>query len=642
MLQNIRDRAQGWIAWVIVVMISIPFALWGIQSYLGVGGGVVVAKVNGVEIGEQDLQRRVQQARIQLRERLGANYDAAQIDDRRLRQGVLDDMIRETLLVDVSDRLGFRVSDRELQAQIISEPAFQRGGHFDKGLYEQVLSYQGLSPTLFEAQLRQRLIGTQMVRGIVGSELITKAEREDLQRLSGQRRELSWLRIPAARFVDDAPIAEGEIEAFYTNNSARFQTPEQVRLEYLVLDLDALATTSAVSEEELRRAYESDQARFGQPERRKVRHILLPLATEADEANARAVLDEIQALRGRIQGGEDFGELAKAVSKDPGSAAQGGSLGEIEQGMMDPAFDQAAFSLAAGELSEPVRSRFGYHLIEVEEIIPARIKPFEEVQESLRAELARGKAEALFYGMAEQLASAVYENPNSLAPAAEALGLNAQESDWIARSGGTGVLGHPKVVGAAFSEEVLTERRNSDLIEPEKDVLQAVVLRVIDHQEASTRALDSVRDEIIATLRQERARKAAAAAAEADVDRLRGGADWADLGGEDKPEEPGLVGRNDPKLPAPIRALAFTLPAPTAGQPSLGTTELEDGDAAVVRVTRVEAGEVAPQGGEGADQERSVLSQLMGRHVSDAVLQDMERRAKIERKPLGEVGEGEG
>lgn len=640
MLQTIRDRAQGWIAWVIVILISIPFALWGIQSYLGVGGEVIVAKVNGVEIKEQDLQRRLQQARIQLRERLGAAYDAAQIDDRRLRQDVLDEMIRETLLVDVSDRLGFRVSDRELQAQILSEPAFQRGGQFDKTVYEQVLSYQGLSPAMFEAQARQRMIGTQLVRGIVGSELITKAEREALQRLSGQRRELSWLRIPAARFVDDTPIPEDEIQAFYRVNTARFQTPEQVRLEYVVLDVDALATGSVVSEEELRRLYESEQARFGQPERRNVRHILLPLPGDADDAKAKSVLEEIQALRDRVQAGEDFGELAKAVSKDPGSASQGGSLGEIEQGMMDPTFDQAAFALAAaGELSEPVRSRFGYHLIKVDAIIPAHIKPFEEVRESLRAELARQKAEALYYDLGERLASVVYEHPDSLTPAAEELGLAVQQSDWIGRSGGEGLLGHPKVTAAAFSEEVLGERRNSDLIEPEKDGLQAVVLRVIDHREASTRPLDEVREEIIATLRQERARKAAMASAEAAAEKLRGGADWAELGGE-TPEELGLVGRNDAKMPVSIQTVAFTLPAPAEGRPSLGTAVLEDGDAAIVRVTRLEPGETTPGESGSGDQERSMLTQLLGRHASDAVLEDMEQRAKIERKPLGEVSEG--
>ena len=640
MLQTIRDRAQGWIAWVIVILISIPFALWGIQSYLGVGSEIVVAKVNGVEIKEQDLQRRVQQARIQLRERLGAAYDAAQLDDRRLRQEVLDDMIRETLLLDASDRLGFRVSDQELQAQILAEPAFQRGGQFDKALYEQMLELQGLSPAMYEAQLRQRLVGTQMVRGVVGSELVTTAEREAYQRLSDQQRELTWLRIPAARYVEDSPIAEDEIQAYYSANTARFQIPEQVRLEYLVLDANALASGETVSEDELRRVYESEQARFGQPERRKVRHILLPVPQDADEAQAQAVLEEIQAVRERIQGGEPFEEVAKAVSKDPGSASNGGSLGEIEQGIMDPVFDQAAFGLAAGELSEPVRSRFGYHLIEVQEIVPARIKPFEEIRESLTQELARQKAESLFYDLGERLANVVYENPDSLKPAAEELGLTIQQSDWIARTGGEGLLGHPKVTAAAFSEEVLNERHNSDLIEPEKEVLQAVVVRVIDHREASTRPLDEVRDEIVAALRQERAREAALQAAESGAEKLRGGADWSAVAGEDKPEEPGLVGRRDPKLPVPVRTVAFTLANPPEGQASVGTAALENGDAAIVRVSRVEPGEVTGPGVNETDLDRSLLGQLMGRQASEAVLDDMEQRAKIERKPVGEPAEG--
>jgi peptidyl-prolyl cis-trans isomerase D len=427
---------------------------------------------------------------------------------------------------------------------------------------------------------------------------------------------------------------------YYTANLGAFQTPEQVRLEYLVLDVDTLATGSAVSDEELARVYDSEKSRFGQPERRKVRHILLPIPADADEAKTLAVLTEILGVRARILGGEPFADVAKAVSRDPGTASQGGSLGEIEQGIMDPAFDQAAFSLAAAELSEPVRTRFGYHLIEVEEIIPASVKPFEEVKESLRAELSRNKAESLFYDLGERLANVVYETPDSLQPAAEELGLSVQQSDWIARAGGEGLLGHPKVTAAAFSEEVLGERRNSDLIEPEKDVLQALVVRVIDHREASTRPLDQVRDEIVAALRLEQARKAAADAAKDGAEKLRGGADWAAIAGEDKSEEPGLVGRNDPRLPAPVRAVAFTLPAPAEGQASVGTAVFEDGDAAIVRLTRVELGQATSAEAGAADQQRSMLGQLMGRQAYESVLGDMERRAKIERKTLPDAGEG--
>ncbi len=640
MLQTIRDRAHGWIAWVIVFLISVPFALWGIQSYLGIGGEPVAAKVNGIEITQRDLDRRVQQARMRLREQLGASYDATQFDDRQLRREVLDAMIRETLLVDVSSRLGLRVSDQELRGQILSEPAFQSAGHFDPESYERTLQLQGMSPAMFEAQLRHRLVGTQLARAVVESELVTSAEREEFLRLSGQKRAIDWLRIPASRFLDEAPVDEADVLAFYEANAARFQTPEQVKLDYLVLDVDALAHKTEISEEELRHAYESDQSRFGQPERRQVRHILLPIPPGADEAASAAVLAEIEAVRKRIEGGEPFDQVAQEVSKDPGSAAQGGSLGEIERGLMDPAFDEAAFSLQPGELSQPVKTRFGYHLIEVQSVTPASVKPFEEVRDQLRAEVARQRAEGLFYDMGERLANVVYESSDSLEPAAEELGLSIQHSDWVGREGVEGLLANPKVTAAAFSEEVLNERRNSDLIEPEKDVLKAVVVRVVDHREAATLPLDEVRDDIVAALRQERARKAAAAAAAAAEEKLKGGADWASVAAGDQVEEPGLVGRSDPDLPAPVREVAFTLPVPTGGQASIGTATFSDGDAAVVRVTRVESGEVTPAPQQGPDQARSTLGRLMGRQAYDAVLEDMERRADVERKPMTSPSEG--
>jgi len=639
MLQTIRDRAHGWIAWAIVFLISVPFALWGIQSYLDIGGEPIAAKVNGVEITQRDLDRRVQQARMRLREQLGAAYDATQFDDKQLRREALDSMIRETLLVDISNRMGLRVSDQELRAQILAEPAFQRDGRFDSPSYENMLQLQGMSPAMFEAQLRQRLVGTQLARAVVDSELVTSAEREGFLRLSGQKRAVAWLRIPASRFMDEAPVDDADIRAYYEANAARFRTPEQVKLDYLVLDVATLATKTDLSEEELRRAYESDQARFGQPERRKVRHILLPVPPAADAAADAAVRDQIEAVRKRIEGGEPFDQVAKEVSKDPGSAAQGGSLGDIERGIMDPAFDEAAFSLSPGELSEPVKTRFGYHLIEVESVTPAAVKPFEEVRDQLREELAKQRAEALFYDMGERLANVVYESSDSLKPAAEELGLTIQHSDWIGREGGEGLLGSPKVTSAAFSEDVLNERRNSDLIEPEKDVLQAVVVRVVDHREAAAIPLDEVREEIVSTLRQERARKAAAEAAAAAAGQLRKGADWAAVAGKDQVEDPGSVQRSDPKLPAPVSEAAFALPVPAAGQASVGTAVFDDGDAAVVRVTGVEPGEATAPAGQGTDQARSILGRLMGRQAYDAVLEDMERRADIERKTLASPAE---
>jgi peptidyl-prolyl cis-trans isomerase D len=635
MLLAIRERAQGWLAWVIVILISIPFALWGIQSYLGVGGEPIVAEVNGVEITERDLSRRVQEARMELRERLGAAYDPAVFEEGRLRAEVLDDMIRQTLLLEASNRIGMRVSDEEIRFQILSEPAFQRDGRFDRESYERLLQIQGLSPAQFEGQLRLQLIGNQLLRAVVGSELVTRAELGEYRRLVGQTRDLAYAVIPAADFRSEEPIPEDRIQAYYSANASRFQTPEMVKLDYLVLDVGELAQGAEINDEELLRLYEDDQTRFSQPEQRSVRHLLLSVPQEADEAAAEAVLAKIRTIRERIAAGESFAEVAKAESQDPGSASQGGSLGTIEQGLMDPVFDQVAFALPVGELSEPVRTRFGYHLIEVTEIVPRTTKPFEEVKEELRAEVSRQRAESLFYDLGERLANVAYETPDSLEPAADELGLTLQQSDWMGREGGEDVLAHLRVIGAAFSDEVLVGRVNSDLIEPERDVLRAIVLRVADHRVAATRPLEEVREEIVEALRLEQAREAALQAARDAAEKLRQGGSWADVLPDAAVEAPGAVARNAPTVPAPVRESAFTLPAPGEGGSSVGVAELDNGDVAVIQVTAVKDGEAPPPDDASPESsEAGMLAQVIGRYAYDGMLADMELRAKVERRPI--------
>jgi peptidyl-prolyl cis-trans isomerase D len=634
MLQAIRERAQGWIAWVIVVLISIPFALWGIQSYLGVGGEPVVAKVNGVEISERDLSRRAQQARIELRERLGAGYDPALFEEGRLRAEILNDMIRQTLLLDASNRIGMRVSDEEVRLQILSEPAFQRDGQFDRETYERLLRLQGLTPAQFEGQLRQELIGNQLSRAVVVSELVTRHELGDYRRLVGQTRELSYAVLSTADFRSDTPIGEDAIQAYYQANAQRFQTPEMVKLDYLVLDVGELAQNTEIDDEELRRIYDEDQTRFGQAEQRSVRHLLLTVPADADETASRAIEAELRDIRERILAGESFAELARDRSQDPGSAGEGGSLGTIEQGLMDPVFDSVAFALPVGEISDPVRTRFGYHLIEVTEIVPATTKAFDEVKDELREEVARQRSESLFYDLGERLANVAYETPDSLEPAAEELGLTLQHSDWVGRDGGEGLLAHPRVRGAAFSDEVLVGRTNSDLIEPERDVLRAVVLRVADHRVAATQPLEEVRETIIESLRLERAREAALQAAQHAADRIRAGAAWSEALPAAVVESPGAVGRDLQTVPDAVRRLAFTLPSPGEGGASVGTTVLDSGDVAVIQVTAVKDGEVMAAEGAATASEAAMLAQILGRRAYDGMLADMEMRAKVERNPI--------
>ena len=637
MLQEIRERAQGWIAWGAVILISIPFAFWGIQSYIGGGTEPVVATVNGAEITARSFDRQVEETRMRLRERLGAAYRPELFEEQALRAQVLEGMIQEQLLLQVSHDMGLRASNRELQAAILSNPAFQRDGRFDKATYDRMLELQGTSGPQYEESLRQRIVGTQIQRAVTASELATEVEMAEAIRLDRQQRRLAYIRLAKTGFLDTAPVPEEEVQAWYQAHADRYLTPERVKLSYLVLDAATLDAGQPVDEEALRRLYEDERERFREPEQRRARHILVTLAAGADataEAEAKA---RIEAIQVRLAAGEDFATLARELSQDPGSAPQGGDLGLFGQGVMDPAFEQAAFSLETGATSEPVRSQFGYHLIQVTEIQPETLKPFEEVREQLRAEATRGGAEAAFYDMAERLANLVYENPDSLEPAAEALGLQLQSSDWIGREGGADLLANPKLIAAAFSPEVLHEGVNSDLIEPEAEALQALVLRVTEHEEAAPKPLDAVREEIIAAIREQKASAAAQAEAKAMTDRLLAGEALTSVAGKHPITETGLVQRDAESVPGEIIDLAFTLPRPAPGAASYSHRPASDGDALVVAVTEVVDGNLAALDQAALTQASRELIQVLGRGYYDSLIKDMANRSKIERKPTQEA-----
>ena len=676
MLQEIKERAQGWVAWAIVILITIPFALWGIQSYLGVGGEPVVAKVDGTKITDRELNQNVQRSRMQLRERLGGAYDPALFETGQLREQVLERMIRDTVLLDASYGMGMRVSDQAVRAAILAEPAFQRDGAFDKATYERVLQLQGLSPMAYEERLRSGLLSTQLARAVTESGFTTDAELAAATRLLRQKRDIAYLVLPQSSFTPETEPDAAQIQAYYDAHRGQFETPERVKLSYIVLDADALGQPDSVDEATLRAAYEERIDEFQEPERRAVRHILLTVPPDADDAAAQQVKDRLLKLRAEIEAGADFAEVAKASSQDPGSAAQGGDLGMVERGTMDPAFEQAAFALQQGVVSEPVRSRFGYHLIEVTNIEGGKPKPFAAVRDQLARELSRGSAESTYFELAEQLANLTYESPDSLIPAAEALGLKVQTSDWIERGGGEGLLGNPKVTAAAFSEDVMVRGNNSELIEPDRDRMQAIVLRVDEHEPAAVRPLDDVRGDIVSALKRQQAAEAALAAAEAMVERLRGGADFSALATEalaardtdpgeqsaevpppeasgnvpapgststgdaaesERPaaqpaaiEEPGMVARNQPGVPPTVLELAFTAPRPVDGKAGYVAGQAPDGDGVVVAVRAVQDGTNEDLEPTARDAERRMLTQVAAEHGFDAVLDDLVARAKIE------------
>ncbi len=635
MLQEIRERAQGWVAWAIVILISIPFALWGIQSYLGVGGEPVVAKVNGTEITERQFSQNVQRTRMQLRDRLGAAYDADLFGGQRLREQVLDGMIQDVVLLDASHAMGLRVSDAAVRGAILSEPAFVVNGAFDNDTYRRVLQLQGLSPAGYEEQLRRRLLSTQLARAITDTEFVSPSTLDSATRLLRQQRALDYVVLEQARFAPDAAPSDDEIAAFYDANRTLFETPEQVRVSYLLLDAANLAAvTSGPGDDALRARYEERIDDFIEPEQRRIRHILLAVPVDADAGATAEIRSKASTLRERIVAGESFAAIAQEASEDPGSAAAGGDLGLVGRGIMDPAFEQAAFDLQPDVVSEPVRSRFGYHLIEVTELQGGDLKPFDAVRDELEREASSGQSEAAYFDIAERLATLAYESPDSLIPAAETLEMEIQTSDWFDRSGGDGIFASPKITGVAFSEDVLTMGNNSELIEPDPEVMQAIVLRVDDRRPASVRPLDEVREQVIELIQQQKASAAALAAADDMVERLQRGEPLTAVAGDFEVKTAGLVGRTVAGVPPEALQLAFSMPRPTADVPRADRAATDSGGAVVVALTQVVDGDPSTSDQAEREAEARLLADTLSRSAYQSLLDDLESRADIEREAL--------
>jgi peptidyl-prolyl cis-trans isomerase D len=630
MLQAIRDRAQGWIAWAIVILISIPFALWGIADYLGVGAEPVVATVNGDEIKERALDQRYQQVRRSLQERLGANFRPEMFDEQRMRQQVLDSMIDELVIQQASRDLGLYAGDALVREAIRSVPAFQKDGQFDQAAYQRALQLQGYpSPVEFEERLRNSLVTGQLEVAVRETEFATRRELEELARLRKQTRQFSYLRVPAREFRSEEAIPEQDVQAYYDEHLEQFRSPEQVKLQYLVVDTRTVRELVSPDEDQLREYFEAHAGDYVQPEKRRASHILVSLDRDADAEQQRAALQKIEAARERILAGEDFSAVAKELSEDPGSAANGGELGFFGAGEMDPAFEQAAFAAAEGEVTEPVRSDFGYHLVLVREIQPEVAPGFEEVREQVERAVSQQEAERLLADYAERLHTLTYEHPDSLEPAAEELGLEIQTSDWMGRSGGKDLLAYREVVEAAFSEDVLGQGNNSELIELGPD--QMLVLRVAEHQQAAVKPLDEVRDQVVERVRREQAREAARAEAEALLSRLEAGATLEELAEESgfDLKQPDSLERTSDAAPRRLVTEVFKLPRPSGEAPTSSLVALANGDYAVVALTEVSDGAVQDLGEAARTEEKAALRRSLGQEYYQHLVQSLRSEADI-------------
>ncbi|MFO1371017.1 MAG: SurA N-terminal domain-containing protein [Candidatus Competibacteraceae bacterium] len=594
LLQKIRDHAQGWFAYTIIGLLIIPFAVWGINYYFEGGGPMDAAVVGGSKISLQEFQRAYQQQRQRWQSMLGNNADPALLNGPRLKQEALQQLINERVLAQLAHDQGLRVSDRQLHDAVMALPIFQQSGGFNKELYERLLRNQGYTAAMFEEGLRQSLATEQLQHGVAISALVTPVELDQLVALFKQQRELQYVVLPLERYTAKATVEDAAIQDYFGKNKEQFVNPEQVQVQFIELKLAQIAEGVTVNEDDLKTAYQEQIAKYSRPEERKASHILVKLPPNAGQPEVDKARAKAQQLADSIRSGaKSFDQVLQEVKADSSGELEGGELGVISKGMFDsPAFETALYVIQKpGEMSEePVRMPSGFHLIRLDEVTPAQIKPFEEVRETVAKELRQQRAESRFYEITQTLANLSYEHPDSLEPVAQALGVPIQDSGWFSRKGGDGITANPKFIDSAFSEDVLKRGRNSEPVELEPGHVMAI--RVKEHKDATPRTLEEARADIVKALREQQARAAIVKDTEVLRARVAKGEPLPTLatefGGEFK--NLGLVDRNAPGVDNAVLKTAFQLPQPEAGKVALGSTALRNGDQVVLMVVQVVPG----------------------------------------------------
>jgi len=631
MLLSIRDRTSGWIAYVIVGLLVVPFALFGLYNYVGNGGPQVIATVGEAEITRTQLDQAYQQRQSELRRMLGDQYDPAVFSTDNLRRQVLEQLIDRQALVNYARDNRLRASDADVSQAVRSQSMFQVDGQFSSERYQRLLQQNSLTAEAYESQIRRDLSISLLQRAVQSTPYTSDQTVDRLITLQAQQRELAWVTLPTADYRDAIEVTPADLEAWYDNNREQYREPEQVQLRYLSLSAEAIAPTLEISEQTVRERYDQRASGSGEDAARSVRHILAAVPEDGDEAAVDAARQTIVEARERIRAGESFAAVAEAVSDDSGSAGRGGSLGVIEQSDVADAFAETAWSLQPGDLSQPVRTPFGWHLIEVTDAQAADLPPFEQMRASIRETIAMERAERRVTERANTLETLAFENPLTLEPAADAAGLSVQSTDWIdASADDTGIAGDSAVLETAFSDAMLDNRENSDLIELEDGGY--AVIRVTDYRSARIRPLDAVRDQAVSAYRDQRANAAARADAQRIADAVNAGeSPETAASGIDAAQlnAPVMGGRNDRSLPAGVRERGFRLSGPDGSGDRAGVGRLSTGWAAVV-VESVEPGDPAAVSAERRDQLRQTLTDLDGQASVQAVVAALRAQADVE------------
>ncbi|MGR9114237.1 MAG: SurA N-terminal domain-containing protein [Gammaproteobacteria bacterium] len=614
MLIKIREKAQGVFAWVILLLICVPFALWGIQNYLDFGKETPVASVGDKDFFQRDVNRAYAQ--------YSQNLQGLGIDEESLKQQALQKLIRDEVLLQYVQSENLVITDTAARDFIKSLDYFQVDGKFNKKQYQSLLNSQGMSSTEFVGRIKNALMMEQFQHGIVDSSFATPYDVESFFKIQNQKRDVEYLTV-AIKEVSEQPTDE-EITAYYQQHLNAYQTPEQVSIEYIDLALNDLSKEVDATEEQLKAFYDEQKELYTTKERRKISHILFAINGQTDEAGA---LAKAKQAKERLKT-EEFAKVAEDLSDDKLTAKTGGDLGLFEVGVMEKAFEEAAGALKLDEISEPVKSAFGYHLIKVTELVPGSTKPFEAVKDEVKKAYQKAEAENAFYESGETLTELSYEHSDSLVEVSDSVGLKIKKTGLFTREQGEGIAVEQKIRAAAFSEEVLNGN-NSEPVELGSDRL--VVLRKLDYKPAATQALNEVKQKVVAALAAQKARLKAEEQAAELKKRLQAGESMKTLATETGliyKELKGLTRASTELAPQLIQAI-FKAAKPAAGQSTVFTMTLSSGEQAVVSLSQVKEGVMTEEDKKRMELAIKNMGRAFGQSMFNAVMGSLQEDADV-------------
>ena len=631
MLITIRERASGVIGWTVAGVIILVFAVWGIGSYFEGVSEIIVATADKIEINQQTYQQAMSDRRRRLVQMMGRNVDAELFSSTAFKRQVVEELIDTTLQNETLHASGFRISDAQLAALIQNTAVFHTDGQFDRDRYELLVQNSGMTIQGYESYQRQQGVVDQLVRGLGQSAIVSTNSIDKAWKLLDQRRIASYTTLEFDNFLDDIQVSETAIEKEYQANLDGYFEPASIQVDYLKLSVEDLGTRLDVDEADILRMYEDNPDRYRQPGSRSASHILLSVSPDAADAQIDQVRQRASEIVARARGGESFASLAEVNSDDKGSAKRGGELGVIRPGTMVKPFEDAVFVMGEGEISEPVRTQYGFHVIRLDRITASRVQSLDQVRSEIEIEVRRLRAEERFNELAEILGSTVFEQPDSLEPAADHLGVKVMRSEWFTQDAGTGIAEFQGVRDAAFGNEVLIDGLNSELIEIDQDNLVAV--RKVDYRARRQLDLNEARPELEKRLRAVEASDRMERAGEDLVARLKSGADWDELLIAHKLARVRLPETTETllePLEQVVARVVYAALVPLSGQIAYGGERISPARYAIYRLERVEFGDPASASEEDRLGVEKILSSRRGGEMVIGWRQGLRKVAKVQ------------